>query len=180
MTHTHLVALLVGYLILCLGYALFSMKTTRSHLFRGVSLAYLAASVGVALFLYNQLLSLPKPISQEFLNDAKEAVVLAVRTKDEWNREIYLWLQLPGEPHPRYFVMPWEGRAAEELEMAQREAREHGGQVIMNAPFQHNKMYGMRADEEERVFFPAFPARPPLKDGETNTESAAQHFEHQH
>ncbi len=50
----------------------------------------------------------------------------------------------------------------------------------MNAPFQHNKMYGMRADEEERVFFPAFPARPPLKDAETDTESAARHFEHTH
>ncbi|MBZ0072589.1 MAG: hypothetical protein WCY26_05900 [Thiohalobacteraceae bacterium] len=180
MMHTHLVTLLIGYLILCLGYALFSMKTTRSNLFRAISLLYLGASVGTALFLYNQLLSLPKPVSQEFFNNAKEVVVLGSRTKDERNREIYLWLQLPGESHPRYYVMPWEGRAAEELEMAQREAREHGGQVMMNAPFQHNKMYGMRADEEERVFFPAFAARPPLKDGETDTESAAQRFEHTH
>ncbi|MFZ5619983.1 MAG: hypothetical protein ACOY5W_03040 [Pseudomonadota bacterium] len=178
MMHTHLIALLVGYLILCLGYALFSMKTTRSNLFRGVSLVYLAASVGVSLFLYNQLLSLPKPISQEFFNDAKEAVVLGVHLKND--REIYLWLQLPGRDQPGYYVMPWNGRAAEELEMARREAREHGGLVVMNAPFQHNKMYGMRADEEERVFFPAFPARPPLKDAETDTESAARHFEHTH
>lgn len=176
--HTHLLTLLIAFLLFSLGYALFSMKNTRSQLFRIVILFYLSSSIAVSLYLYNQLLSLPKPISQEFFSGAKEAVVLGVRLKND--HEIYLWLQLPGRDTPRYYVMPWSGRAAQDLETAQREAREHGGLVVMKAPFQHNKMYGMRAEEEQRIFFPAVPARPPLKDGEDITDSAAQHFEHSH
>lgn len=164
MTHNHLIALLVAYLLLCLGYALFSLRTTRSHLFRGISLLYLGTSVGLALYLYNQLLSQPKPISQEFFNNAGEAIVLATHYHSD--EAIYLWLQLPDHPQPAYYVMPWSGRAAEELEISQREAREHGGMVVMKAPFEQDQRHGLRADEEERIFFPAIPPRPPLKEAE--------------
>lgn len=175
MMNPHLTALLVAYLLLCLGYALFSLKTTRSPLFRGVSLAYLGVSVGLALYLYNQLLSQPRPISQEFFNSAEEAVVLATHPRS--GEAIYLWLQLPGNPQPAYYVMPWSGRAAEELEISLREAREHGGRVVMNGPFNQDRRHGIRAEEEERIFFPAVPPRPPLKDGEMADTPAAQRFQ---
>lgn len=175
MIHSHLLALLVAYLLLCLGYALFSLKTTRSPLFRGVSLIYLGVSVGLALYLYNQLLSQPRPISQEFFNSAEEAVVLATHPRS--GEAIYLWLQLPGNPQPAYYVMPWSGRAAEELEISQREAREHGGRVVMNGPFNQDRRHGLKAEEEERIFFPAVPPRPPLKEGEVSGAPTAQRFE---
>lgn len=175
MMNPELTALLVAYLLLCLGYALFSLKTTRSPLFRGISLMYLGISVGLALYLYNQLLSQPRPLSQELFNNAEEAVVLATHPRS--GEAIYLWLQLPGSAQPAYYVMPWSGQAAEELEISQREAREHGGRVVMNGPFNQDRRHGLRSEEEERIFFPAVPPRPPLKEGETSGAPAAQRFE---
>ena len=174
MINNHLIALLVAYFIVCLGYALFSMKTTRSHLFRGVSLLYLMVSISLALYFYNQLLSLPKPIDQEYFNNAKEALVLAVRPKND--QEIYLWLQLPDRDYPNYYVMPWSGRAAQELEIAQREAKEQEGSVLMKLPFKQSQMQGMKGDKKDRVFYPAPPPRPALKDSERDAAPSAINF----
>lgn len=132
-----LLALLVGYLIVALGYCLFSMRSTASHTFRLISLLYLVASVSLALYLFNQLLSQPRPIDQEYFSQAKEAVVLAVRQKD--GQAIYLWLQLPDRDAPAYYVMPWDGQAGGDLEIAQREAAQQDGLVLMNHPFKRDR-----------------------------------------
>lgn len=169
-----LLALLVAYLMASLGYALFSMKTTVSHSFRLVSLLYLAGSIGMALYLFNQLMSQPKPIEQEYLSRAKEAVVLAVRPKD--GEAIYLWLQLPDRPAPAYYVMPWSGQAAGDLEIAQREAAQQDGLVLMKDPFSRSRRQGIRGDEEDKVFYAAAPPRPPLKSGELDDASPAVQY----
>jgi hypothetical protein len=157
-------ALLIAYLVVSLGYALFSMKTTRSNGMRVMALLYLLASVGLALYFYNQLLSRPRPIDQEFFSQATEAVVLATRERD--GESIYLWLQLPKQAAPAYYVMPWSGQAAEELEIAQLEAGQQGGTVVMKHPFQRNQRYGIEGDEKDPMFYSAPPERPPLKEGE--------------
>lgn len=162
-------ALLVAYLIVSLGYALFSMKTTISHAFRLVSLFYLAGSIAMALYLFNQLLSQPRPVDQEYFSRAKEAVVLAVRPKD--GEAIYLWLQLPDRQAPAYYVMPWSGRAAGDLEIAQREAAQRDGVLMMNAPFKRGWRQGIKGDEKDAVFYAAAPPRPPLKSGEMDDGS---------
>lgn len=164
-----LLALLVAYLIVSLGYALFSMKTTTSHAFRFVSLLYLAGSIALALYLFNQLLSHPRPVEQEYFSRAKEAVVLAVRPKDD--EAIYLWLQLPDRQAPAYYVMPWSGQAAGELEIAQREAAQRDGVLMMKAPFTRGWRQGIKGDEKDKVFYAAAPPRPPLKSGETRDSS---------
>jgi hypothetical protein len=166
---SHLLALLVGYLLISLGYALFSLRTTKSLLFRTVALGYLLVSIGWVLYFYNQLLSLPKPIDQEFFNNAKEAVVLAVRPKSD--SAVYLWLQLPDRDYPSYYVMPWNGRAAEELEIAQREAAQQEGLVIMKHPFHRNPQQGIRGVDKDPVFYAAPPPRPPEKMGELHPDS---------
>lgn len=161
----YLVALLIANLILSLGVTLFYMRTCRSHLFRLVALFYLAASTAASLFLYNQLLSQPKPISQEFfLRHAGEAVVLGAKAKDE--ETIYLWLQLPGHEAPAYYSMPWSGKAEEDLQMARKVVGEQGGSLLMKDPFQAMPMTGLRGDREDRVFYVAPPPRPPLKAAE--------------
>lgn len=159
-----LLALLIAYLIVSLGFTLFSMRSTIRHSFRVVSLLYLAASVGVALYLFNQLLSRPKPIDQEYLSQATEAVVLAVRAKDD--QAIYLWLQLPDREAPAYFVMPWDGKAVGELEIAQREAAEQDGLVLMNHPFKRSQRQGLKGDDKDKVFYASPPPRLPLKPAE--------------
>lgn len=160
----HLLALLGAYLVVSLGYTLFSLKTTRSHGFRLIALAYMGVSVGIALYFYNQLLSLPRPIDQEYFSKAKEAVVLAVRPKSD--SAIYLWLQLPDRDYPTYYVMPWSGQAAGELEIAQKDAAEQEGVVLMKTPFKNNPRPGMKGTEKERVFYASQPPRPPEKWGE--------------
>lgn len=170
----NLLALLVAYLIVSLGYALFSMRTTTSHAFRLTSLLYLMVSIGLALYLFNQLLSQPKPIDQEYFSQAKEAVVLAVRPKD--GQAIYLWLQLPDREAPAYYVMPWNGQAAGDLEIAQREAAQQDGLVLMNHPFKRSQRHGIKGDEKDKVFYASPPARPPLKSGELDGSGQAMQY----
>ncbi len=169
-----LLALLVAYLIVSLGYALFSLRTTTSHVFRLTALLYLAASVGLALYLFNQLLSRPKPIDQEYFSQAREAVVLAVRPKD--GQAIYLWLQLPDREAPAYYVMPWDGQAAGDLEIAQREAAQQDGLVLMNYPFKRNQRQGIKGDDRDKVFYATPPPRPPLKSGEMDGSGQAMQY----
>lgn len=166
---SRLLALLVGYLIISLGYALFSFRAMSSQFFRSLALGYLVLSIGWVLYFYNQLLSLPKPIDQEYFSSATEAVVLAVRAKSD--SAVYLWLQLPDRDYPSYYVMPWNGQAAKELEIAQREAAEQEGLVLMKHPFRRNPQQGMRGDEKDRMFYSAPPARPPEKMGELHHDA---------
>lgn len=169
-----LLSLLIGYFVLSLGYALFSLRTTRSALFRLISVGYLAASIGLSLFLYNQLLSLPKPITQEFLSKAKEAVVLAARIKE--NDAIYLWLELPGRDQPAYYSMPWIDRVAQDLEGAKKQVEEHGGLILMKDPFEQTMRTGLKADKDERVFYASPPPRPPPKQGEDSPNGPAYRY----
>lgn len=164
-----LIALLVAYLIVSLGHALFSMKTTTSHAFRLVSLLYLACSIAMALYLFNQLLSHPRPVDQEYFSRAREAVVLAARPKA--GEAIYLWLQLPDRQAPAYYVMPWSAQAAGDLEIAQREAAQREGVLMLDAPFRHGLRQGIKGDEKDTVFYAAAPPRPPLKVGERDDGS---------
>lgn len=170
----HLLALLAAYLVVSLGYTLFSLKTTRSHGFRLIALVYMGVSVGLALYFYNQLLSLPRPIDQEYFSNAKEAVVLAVRPKSD--SAIYLWLQLPDRDYPTYYVMPWSGQAAGELEIAQKEAAEQEGLVLMKTPFKHNQRPGMKGTDKDPVFYASPPPRPPEKWGEQNQATPALQY----
>lgn len=159
-----LLALLVAYLVVSLGYALFSMKTAASHALRLTSLLYLMVSIGLALYFFNQLLSHPRPIDQEYFSSAREAVVLATRPKD--GEAIYLWLQLPDQAAPAYYVMPWSGQAAGDLDIAQREAAQQDGLVLMKHPFRRNQRQGLEGDDKDKMFYAAPPPRPPLKSGE--------------
>lgn len=166
---SHLVALLVGYLFIALGHTLFSLRAGTSHLFRAISLLYLLVSIVWVLYFYNQLLSLPKPISQEYFSQATDAVVLAVRPKED--SAVYLWLQLPDRDYPSYYVMPWDGQAARELQIAQREAAQQDGLVLMHHPFRRNAQRGMRSKEIDPVFYASPPPRPPEKWGESHPDA---------
>jgi hypothetical protein len=169
-----LFSLLIAYFILSLGYALFSLRTTRSALFRVVAVLYLACSIALSLFLYNQLLSRPKPISQEFLSKAKEAVVLAARVKPD--EAIYLWLELPGRDQPAYYSLPWIDRVAQDLEGAKKQVEEHGGLILMKDPFAQTLRAGLKADKDEQVFYASPPPRPPPKQGEDSPNGTAYRY----
>jgi hypothetical protein len=103
------------------------------------------------------LMSRPKPVSMEWwLANAEEATVIAAVPEE--GRRIFLWLALNGIDEPRAYVMPWSREAAQQLQDAQEQAAEEGGEVRMRMPFERS------LEDTERMFYaepqPAPPAKP--------------------
>lgn len=95
----------------------------------------LALTAPAALAMEAVTLSRPMPISMEwFLASAEEATVLGHSIKE--GEGIYLWLQVPGAEEPRYYVMPWDREAAQQLAEAAREAETNGQKPMMRMPFE--------------------------------------------
>ena len=104
-----------------------------------------------------ELLSRPKPVSLEWAKGAvKEAVVLGSLTKE--GEAIYLLLALPELDEPRFYALPWQRSAAEQLQQERRQAERQGGQVMMLLPFEAS------VDTETPKFYPrpqeALPPKP--------------------
>jgi hypothetical protein len=102
------------------------------------------------------LMSRPKPVSMEWwLAHAEEATVLAAVPEE--GRHIFLWLALEGVDEPRAYVLPWSREAAQQLQDAQEQAAEEGGEVRMRMPFEPSL-------DAQRMFYaepqPAPPAKP--------------------
>jgi hypothetical protein len=57
------------------------------------------------------------------------------------------------------------------LEIAQREAAQQEGLVIMKHPFHRNPQQGIRGVDKDPVFYAAPPPRPPEKMGELHPDS---------
>jgi hypothetical protein len=101
------------------------------------------------------LLSRPKPVDLEWWQTgAEEATVLGSVLQE--NQGIHLWLQLPGLPEPRGYVLPWNRETAERLQEAQREAEQQGGDVRMRMPFEPSL-----DDREPKFYAQPQPALPP-------------------
>jgi hypothetical protein len=103
------------------------------------------------------LMSRPKPVSMEWwLAHTREATVLAAVPEE--GRRIFLWLALEGADEPRAYVMPWTREAAQQLQDAQEQAAEEGGEVRMQMPFERS------LENRQRMFYaepqPAPPAKP--------------------
>jgi hypothetical protein len=106
------------------------------------------------------LLSKPKPVTFEWwLDNATEATVLGSSVAEKV--AIYLWLQVDGISEPRAYVLPWDQRAAEQLQKAAREAAERQAAVRMRLPFEPTL-----DDREPRFYALPQPALPP-KDGQS-------------
>ena len=109
------------------------------------------------------LLSRPKPASFEWLlAGAKDATVLGSSSVED--EAIYLWLHLDGVAEPRAYRLPWDRRAAEELQEAARAAAERQTALRMRLPFEATlddrapRFYAL----PQRALPPKDAARPPL------------------
>ncbi len=78
----YLLVLMLAYFMVSLGSVLLSMRTTLGYVFGLMSLLYLLLAVGLALFFFNQLLSLPKPVNPAFLAEAGETDVRPARPQE--------------------------------------------------------------------------------------------------
>ena len=103
-----------------------------------------------------ELLSRPKPIELEWIRaGAAEAKVLGADLRE--GERIYLWLRVPGVDEPRFYMLPWDQKLAEQLHKAQREATEQGTDV------RAKNLFRKAPKGEEKAVFYARPqeARPP-------------------
>jgi hypothetical protein len=124
-----------------------------------------AVSVFFALLLaglffgYSDMLGRPKSTRLEMLHTgATEATVLGSYMVEGGG--IYLWLQLPEAREPRYYVLPWDEKAAAALQRAiEDNAQHHGGGVVMQLPFEFSW------EKRDPVFHPMPQPKLPEKNG---------------
>lgn len=149
-------ALYAVFVMLAAALAVVAIWSPRRLALRAGSVVLLALTAAVAYGAFNDLLSRPKPAALEFARSGiDEAEVLGAALRE--GRGIYLWLRLPEIEEPRYYVMPWHLRLAEELQQAMREAERNRAGLVMRLPFEKG------LEEREAPRFYAVP-QPKLPD----------------
>lgn len=84
-----------------------------------------------------ELLGRPKPVSLEWVQrHAPKANLVGASMRE--NEAIYVWLQLPDEPEPRAYRLPWSRQLAQQLQGAQAQAEKNGTGVEMKSPFEES------------------------------------------
>lgn len=107
---------------------------------------------------FTTLLSQPKPITMEWLESgAGEATVLGAVIRE--GEGIYVWIQPEGGPTPRYYVLPWDLKQAQQLQSAMRDADKNQNGLKMRSPYEPTW------DRREPRFYAAPQPAPPPKDG---------------
>jgi hypothetical protein len=124
----------------------------------GVSV-FFALLLAILFFGYSDMLGRPKSTRLEVLHTgAKEATILGSYIRD--GNGIYLWLQLPESPEPRYYVLPWDEKTAAALQRAiEDNAQHHGAGVVVQLPFEFSW------EKREPVFHPLPQPKLPEKHG---------------
>jgi len=111
---------------------------TRRTVFASLALAVLSVTVAAGLA---EMQSRAKPLGLEWRSvEATDVLWYELRE----GVSIQLLLSLPGGP--RFYVMPWNGSAAEQLLRSSRKAARAGGKVMMARPFERS------LDENEPIF----------------------------
>lgn len=88
-----------------------------------LALLALALSVPVALVAVHELTGRAKPIALEWVHDLHDGARVVAYTFVE-DEAIYLWLVLPGETAPRAYALPWDRKAAKDIQEADALAQE--------------------------------------------------------
>jgi len=101
----------------------------RRTLSTGMFVALIALVYGGSI----ELLGRPKPLRLEWRGAAEAKVLSAVPVENE---AIYLWLDMPGAPEPRAYVLPWSLQQAQQLQTAMSEAEANGTGVRMSLPLE--------------------------------------------
>ena len=148
------------FVVLAAALALVAVWSRRRLAVRAGSIALLALTAVVAYGAFNDLLSRPKPAALELRRAAiEEAEVLGAALRE--GQGIYLWLRLPEIIEPRYYVLPWRLRVAEELQQAMREAERNRSGLIMRLPFEK----GLEKREAPRFYAVPQPKLPDKPEG---------------
>lgn len=141
--------------VLAAALAGIGIRATGKVWVKASALALAALFMPLAYGSLVDLLGKPKPAGMEWdLGRVGEATVLGAKLSED--KAIFLWLDITGMPEPRYYVLPWDRRMAEELQAAIRQAEANGTGVRVRLPFEPS------LDDSEPMFYaPPQPALPP-------------------
>jgi len=149
--------LLLGLVAVLASIAVWAPRRVR---LRAAAVALVAALAPVGYLALVEILSQPKPMSHEwFKRHVDRALVLGV-SFDE-GKAIYLWLELPSAPEPRYYRLPWRPVLAEQLQNYIDEAIREGAQVMLKNPFTKRAFDEMGDINIEIVRPPSLPGKLP-------------------
>jgi hypothetical protein len=120
------------------------------------ALALTALFVPITYASVVELLSRPKPVALEWSRaNLAEAKVLGADLRE--GESIYLLLRVPEAQEPRFYMLPWDQKLAEQLTKAQREATEQGTDVRAKNLFKN----GPERNEDPVFYARPQEARPP-------------------
>jgi hypothetical protein len=120
---------------------------------------------------FTTLLSQPKPITMEWLDKgAGDATVLGSVIRE--GEGIYLWIQPEGDDIPRYYVLPWDLKQAQQLQNAMRDADKNQNGLKMRAPYEPTW------DRREPRFYAAPQPAPPPKRGPEEEDDGPMIYRH--
>jgi hypothetical protein len=120
---------------------------------------FFALLLAALFFGYSDMLGRPKSVRLEMLHTGTQEVTILGSYVLEGSG-IYLWLQLPGTPEPRYYVLAWDEQIATALQRAIEEnAAHHGPGVVMQLPFERSW------ERRDPVFHPLPQPKLPDKNG---------------
>ena len=94
---------------------------------------FLLAALVVMVGTITENLGRPKPVAWERKFGVPQAEALWWRLDE--GRAVYVVMLLPEEPEPRFYVLPWSKKLAEELE-ALRDRQGKGSRVMIPYPFE--------------------------------------------
>lgn len=92
----------------------------------------------LAYGVFSGLLSKPKPQSFAWFEAGTEKAELLGASFAE-GKAIYLWLRLEGVSEPRYYVLPWRKKAAEQLEDTINATTNSRASILIFKPFDNQR-----------------------------------------
>jgi len=140
---------LIGIVLIAVLFAIVTW-TPRKIWIKYISGILVISLFGVGVGTFLDLLSRPKPTQYEWFEDLSGSEVLHGVLIE--GRGIYLWLRIPEDIEPRYYVLPWNSEVAKKFLESMRKARGKGTPLM----FRYKKT---GRDEQEPMFW-ATPQEP--------------------
>ncbi len=148
---------IVIFIGIAIGLTSLAIWSPRKFWVKTCGVVLFAAFTVAGYLSFADLLSRPKPVKLEFAKKkAAEARVLGAKIAE--GKGIYLLLELPDFPEPRYYRLPWSRNLAQELQNEMGRARREGRPLMFRLPFEPTW------DRKEPMFYPMPQAAEPPKD----------------
>lgn len=106
------------------------------------------------------LLGRPRPVGSAWIEQARAEEAMVLGTDIVEGKSISLMVKLSGDAEARLYALAWDRKMAEQIQGAQRDARDSGTAMVMRMPFERTW------DKDEPRFYALPQPKLPEKDGD--------------